>query len=85
MNELLEAGSSANFVSRKQLKLEQSVIIENDSQMTSLLLFHPYESMLVVADEKDALTVWNFEDGDQLIKFSNKNSPRYAEKSDRRG
>lgn len=31
--------------------------------MTSMLLFHPYEMSLVVADDSDGLSFWNYEQG----------------------
>ena len=43
--------------------------------MTSLLLFHPYETSLVVADDADGLSFWNYEEGRRTRKFSNGGGP----------
>eukprot|EP00937_MAST-01D_sp_MAST-1D-sp2_P006191 g6191.t1 len=52
----------------------QSAILDNDpSEMTSLLLFHAYESALVVADERDGISIWNYRAGEKTCGFSNTN------------
>jgi regulator-associated protein of mTOR len=58
---------------RYSLNLRQCAVLNNEAEMTSLLLFHPYESLLVVADEKDQISVWNFEQSDKILTFGNKN------------
>jgi hypothetical protein len=47
--------SSAKDGEKPTVKFQQSAILDNDASMTSLLLFHPYEEALVVADEKDGI------------------------------
>jgi len=55
------------------LHLEQAQILESDSATTSLLLFHSFEPLLVVADDKDQFSLWAFEEGKKLLTFSNGN------------
>ncbi|RLN93469.1 hypothetical protein BBJ28_00003372 [Nothophytophthora sp. Chile5] len=58
------------------LNLRQRAVLNTDSEMTSLLLFHPYETMLVVADEKDQISLYNFEETEmKVLSFGNKNPP----------
>ena len=54
-----------------QRKLGQKSIFDNESKMTSLLLFHPYETSLVVADDGDGLSFWNYEEGKRTRRFHN--------------
>ena len=56
-------------------KFEQTAILDNECEKTSKLLFHPYEPVLVAADSRDGISVWNFEDGVKLKQFSNRNRP----------
>ena len=60
------------------LHLRQCAVLNNDAEMTSLLLVHPYESLLVVADEKDQLSLWTFEQSEKLLSFGNKNPSGYV-------
>jgi hypothetical protein len=39
---------------------EQSAILDCESDATSLLLFHPFEAVLVMSDLRDGLSVWNY-------------------------
>jgi len=39
------------------------------------LLFHPFENIMVVADNTDSLSVWNWDAGQKLQVFSNANQP----------
>jgi hypothetical protein len=32
--------------------MDQTSVLENDAEMTSILLFHPYEPLLAVADDQ---------------------------------
>jgi regulator-associated protein of mTOR len=57
-------------------KLENEIaILENDNEMVSLLAFHPFENIIVVGDEKDGISVWNWEEGGKINLFSNCNPP----------
>ena len=56
-----------------RLKLEQKAIFESDSEMTSLLVFHPFEPILVSTDEHFGISVWNYEEGKKLGYFRNEN------------
>ncbi|GMI10943.1 hypothetical protein TrVE_jg5878 [Triparma verrucosa] len=62
-------GSSSKSV----IKMDQSAVLDNESDMTSNLLFHPYENVLIVADDFDGISVWNFEAGKKEKFFSNQN------------
>lgn len=58
------------------LNLRQRAVLNNDAEMTSLLLFHPYETMLFVADEKDQISLYNFEETEtKVLSFGNRNPP----------
>uniref|UniRef100_H3G5Z2 Raptor N-terminal CASPase-like domain-containing protein n=1 Tax=Phytophthora ramorum TaxID=164328 RepID=H3G5Z2_PHYRM len=58
------------------LNLRQRAVLNNDAEMTSLLLFHPYETMLLIADEKDQISLYNFEETEtKVLSFGNKNPP----------
>ena len=59
----------------KTSKFEQTAILDNECEKTSKLLFHPNEPVLVAANSRDGLSVWNFEDGVKLKQFSNRNRP----------
>ena len=61
------------------LRFSQAAILDNGySEMTSLLIFHPFEPALVVADERDGVSVWNFETGERRTRFRNSNSSTSA-------
>eukprot|EP00698_Gefionella_okellyi_P000460 TRINITY_DN1041_c0_g1_i1.p1 TRINITY_DN1041_c0_g1~~TRINITY_DN1041_c0_g1_i1.p1 ORF type:complete len:1112 (+),score=196.08 TRINITY_DN1041_c0_g1_i1:55-3390(+) len=68
-----------NGVKAQQLKApnrkvyDQFAILESDSDCTALLRFHSYDPYLIVADNKDGLSVWNWEDGGGPYKFRNNN------------
>jgi len=55
----------------KYVDFEQAVILENETEMTSLLLFHPYEDLLVAVDEGQGINVWNYVEGTLSTRFSN--------------
>ncbi|KAF0700295.1 Aste57867_9173 [Aphanomyces stellatus] len=55
------------------LHLRQSAVLNNESDMTSLLLFHPYDSCLVVADDKDQIAMWNVDTSERVLQFANQN------------
>lgn len=58
------------------MNLRQRAVLNNDAEMTSLLLFHPYETMLLIADEKDQISLYNFEETEsKVLSFGNKNPP----------
>jgi len=50
-------------------------ILENDNQVVSQLRFHPFENIVVVADEKESISVWNWESGQPILHFNNQNPP----------
>uniref|UniRef100_M4B985 Raptor N-terminal CASPase-like domain-containing protein n=1 Tax=Hyaloperonospora arabidopsidis (strain Emoy2) TaxID=559515 RepID=M4B985_HYAAE len=58
------------------LSLRQRAVLNSDAEMTSLLLFHPYETMLLAADEKDQISLYNFEETEsKVLSFGNDNPP----------
>ncbi|XP_067126176.1 regulatory-associated protein of mTOR [Centruroides vittatus] len=62
---------------RKRLakgKLDEQVFINKNPSIPSVILFHPYESHLVVTD-KDSYSVWDWEQGAMLSYNSNGNYP----------
>ncbi len=48
-------------------KFVQSGVLDTKSKMTSNLLFHPYETVLVAVDERNIVTLWNFEAGQVVV------------------
>jgi regulator-associated protein of mTOR len=55
-------------------KLENEIsILENGNGMVTHLTFHPYETVLVTTDDKDGITVWNWQEGVKINSFSNGN------------
>jgi len=57
-------------------KLESEIaVLENDNEMVSLLAFHPFETLVIVANENDGLSVWNWKEGVRINRFSNLNPP----------
>ncbi|KAK5091409.1 Target of rapamycin complex 1 subunit kog1 [Lithohypha guttulata] len=56
--------------SSKWTRLE--AFINNGTQPTRMT-FHQFDSHLVVADDKDTITVWDFQSNSQLSRFSNGN------------
>jgi hypothetical protein len=55
-------------------KLENEIaILENEGQMVSMLLFHPFENIVAVSDEKSGVSVWNWEEGVKINHFNNFN------------
>ena len=54
-------------------KFHERIGMENDSEMTSMLLFHPIDPILAVANERDEISLWNYETGSQTRHFSNQN------------
>jgi regulator-associated protein of mTOR len=53
----------------------QSGLFDNITQPTKLL-FHQFEPHLIAADDKDGLTIWDWETSRRLNAFSNANPPR---------
>lgn len=45
-------GDAAAPVAPRCVAMDQTSVLENDAEMTSLLLFHPYEPLLAVADDQ---------------------------------
>jgi len=72
--------SMGDTVKRKNqvLRLQQKVVFESDAQMTSQLLFHPFEPLLIASDDHANLRVWNHEDGKKLGVFRNEPIPSKA-------
>ncbi|GLD93243.1 hypothetical protein PINS_up001835 [Pythium insidiosum] len=61
------------------MTLRQRAVLNNEAEMTSLLLFHPYETMLIVADEKDQISMYNVEQSEKkVLTFGNKNPTGYV-------
>lgn len=46
------SGSADVPVAPRCVAMDQTSVLENDAEMTSILLFHPYEPLLAVADDQ---------------------------------
>jgi len=57
--------------------MNQKAVFESDAEMTSILAFHPFENVLVSADERSNITVWEFEQGRKLGCFGNENQKSF--------
>lgn len=67
-------GAEREEVKSFTLSLRQRAVLNCDAEMTSLLLFHPYETMLLVADDKDQISLYNFDQSEKkVMSFGNKN------------
>ena len=53
------------------LRLQQKAVFESDAEMTSQLLFHPFEPLLVSTDDHARVRVWHYEEGRRLGAFKN--------------
>jgi WD40 repeat protein len=72
------AGLEMEADSKKEaLQLKQVSLLRNSGgRSTSLLLFHPYEPVLVVCGGSDNISVWNLETSKREVSFSNSNNPK---------
>lgn len=53
-------------------KLDHEIaILENDCQIISNLLFHPFEPVVMISDEKQNVVIWNWEEGKKINTFNN--------------
>eukprot|EP01100_Stratorugosa_tubuloviscum_P007836 TRINITY_DN3221_c3_g1_i1.p1 TRINITY_DN3221_c3_g1~~TRINITY_DN3221_c3_g1_i1.p1 ORF type:complete len:1304 (-),score=597.25 TRINITY_DN3221_c3_g1_i1:1059-4970(-) len=52
---------------------DQIAILDNDSKIPTCLMFHPYENLLVAADEIDCISIWNWEEHNKANSFKNQN------------
>ena len=55
----------------QSLKLNQKAIFESDAEMTSLLVFHPFENVLVSTDDRSTIRMWSYEESKKLGAFKN--------------
>ena len=60
------------------LRLQQKAVFESDAEMTSQLLLHPFEPILVSSDDHSNVRVWNYEEGKKLGGFKNETAPNKA-------
>jgi regulator-associated protein of mTOR len=57
-----------------QLKLKESKMLKNTGvKMTSMLKFHSYENVLMVCDEQDGISIWDYEKGNCNVHYKNGN------------
>ena len=74
---LVEYKKSIEVWKNKDIKThkidEQIAILENDSSSVKSALFHPYNSAVVVSDDKNVITVWDWDLGKKVNGFRNYN------------
>lgn len=59
---------------KRDLHMEQSALLVNDGMdMTSMLLFHPYEPALVATDGCDYISLWDIATSQRVCMFKNGN------------
>lgn len=57
-----------------ELKLRESKLLKTSGvKMTSMLKFHSYEDILMVCDEQDGISIWDYEKGTCNFSFKNGN------------
>jgi len=65
-----------DIVDQRRSNLDQIAVLDNDSSdMTSLLTFHPTENALVVVDDADRISLWNYDEGRKSKQFHCGNGP----------
>jgi hypothetical protein len=52
---------------------EQIAIFQTEFSETTQLLFHAYEPLLIAADGRDRIGLWNYEEGERINVFANLN------------
>ena len=78
-------GAPAKLQAPQSVKFDRTMVLEvENSQMTSLLLFHPYESLLVVADDKDGVSLFDYETSERLWHIRNGDGDAWLAGSARR-
>lgn len=72
---ILNNTRSLNASSTEQtIRLRQYAVLDNDVEMTSLMLFHPYDDhTLIAADNSNRITVWNYKVNTSELEFQNLN------------
>lgn len=64
---------STNLIAKK---LDHEVaILEINCQLISSIIFHPFESIVVISDESKNISIWNWEEGVQINQIDNKSPP----------
>ncbi|KAL3936528.1 MAG: hypothetical protein SGBAC_008171 [Bacillariaceae sp.] len=59
---------------KSALNLEESKVFKNKGhKMTSMLKFHSYEDVLMVCDDQDSVSFWDYEKGNRALCFKNGN------------
>lgn len=71
-NDARDSWASWAQTPKKKLAYEVSVLTDNES-VASLLLFHPFSNVLVFADDRDGIGVWDWMEAKKLNRFSNRN------------
>ncbi|CAM6087832.1 unnamed protein product [Calypogeia fissa] len=55
---------------------DQIASCDTSSEMgTKAVLFHPFVPLICIADEKETIRIWNYEDGQTINSFDNHNAP----------
>lgn len=59
---------------KRELKLKETKLLRNQgAKMTSMLQFHSYETVLMVCDDHDGISAWDYERGDCALAYKNGN------------
>jgi len=67
-------------VPKSQLKLDQ-VAVMDVTESTSLLLFHPFEPTIVIADDKDGISVWDRDTAQRISSFKNSSQDYFTSRT----
>lgn len=46
----------------RKLEMTHHTILDNDTSVTSMLIFHPYEPLILVANDFDGVSAFNFKE-----------------------
>eukprot|EP00536_Pseudo-nitzschia_multiseries_P015356 jgi/Psemu1/246784/estExt_Genewise1.C_8680002 len=70
-----DANEDSDIFLQNDLRLKEKRLLRNSGgvKMTSMLKFHSYENALVVCDNQDYVSVWDYEEGTQKASFKNGN------------
>lgn len=69
-----EGGPAAVSAKSSQWKLDEQVGILSDNipEASSLLLLHPFEPTVILADDKDGISVWDRDSCQKIVSFKNR-------------
>ncbi|CAJ1965648.1 unnamed protein product [Cylindrotheca closterium] len=69
-----EEAEAQDLALKNALRVKESKVFRNKGHtMTSMLKFHSYEDVLMVCDDQDSVSFWDYENGNRALCFNNGN------------